>query len=97
LIVEHPLLRGLVERETAEGLDLTCGVSIEVQTASFRSVRGRSTAAILADEVSFWRADDTSANPADEIFAALRAEHGDIAEQHVDDRDNAAQQARDCP
>jgi hypothetical protein len=72
LLVEHPLLKGLVERETGEEIQLNCGTSIEVGTASFRSTRGYSVAAVLADEVSFWRDDDSSANPAAEIFTALR-------------------------
>jgi hypothetical protein len=48
LIVQQPLLKDLVQRETAEAIDLTCGTTIEVQTASFRSTRGYSVAAILA-------------------------------------------------
>ena len=37
-----PLLHGLVERETADGLELTNGAEIVVSTNSFRAVRGRS-------------------------------------------------------
>jgi hypothetical protein len=37
-----------------------------------RSTRGYSVAAILADEVAFWRDEEGSANPAGEIFTALR-------------------------
>jgi hypothetical protein len=71
LITQHPLLKQLVVRETAEEIELSCGATIEVQTASFRS-RGYSVAAILADEVAFWRDDEGGANPAAEIFTALR-------------------------
>jgi hypothetical protein len=39
--------------------------------ASFRSVRGYTVIAALADEIAFWRSDD-SANPDAEIIAALR-------------------------
>jgi hypothetical protein len=72
LIVQHPLLKQLVKRETSEAIELNCGTIIEVATSSYRSTRGYSVAAVLADEVSFWFDQDGSANPASEIFAALR-------------------------
>ncbi len=67
-----PLLAGLIERETNEVLQLTNGVSLEVQTASFKTLRGRTVAASLNDECCFWQTDDGSANPDSEIFNALR-------------------------
>jgi hypothetical protein len=67
-----PLLAGLIERETSDVLELTNGVSLEVQTASFKTIRGRTVAASLNDESCFWNTDDGSANPDTEIFAALR-------------------------
>jgi hypothetical protein len=66
-----PTLAGLIERETAEVLELSNQVSIEVQTASFRTLRGRTVVASLNDELGFWRTDD-GASPDTEIFAALR-------------------------
>lgn len=68
---EVPLLAGMVERETADSIELTNGVSIEVRTSSFRSVRGRTIVAALCDEIAFWRSDD-SASPDREVLAALR-------------------------
>jgi len=50
---------------------LANSVTIEIGTASFRSSRGYTYAAILADEVSFWRSED-STNPDSEILAAVR-------------------------
>src|SRR2546427_13106927 len=38
---------------------------------SFRSVRGYTLVAVLADEVAFWRSEE-SANPDSEILAAVR-------------------------
>jgi hypothetical protein len=67
----HPMLKPLVEAERAEAIDLRGGVTIEVATASYRTIRGRTVAAAVLDEVSFWR-DETSANPDEEIVAALR-------------------------
>jgi hypothetical protein len=40
LIDQTPMLAGLVESRTKEAIHLTNGISIEVHTASFRSVRG---------------------------------------------------------
>jgi hypothetical protein len=64
-------LAGMIDRETADTLDLNNGVTIEIQTASFRTIRGRTVLAALCDELAFWR-DETSANPDTEIIAALR-------------------------
>jgi hypothetical protein len=44
---------------------------IEVGTASFRSARGYTFIAVLADELAFWRSDE-STNPDIEILRALR-------------------------
>ena len=65
------MLRGMVADETNDSITLNNGVVIEVATASFRVTRGYSFAAVLADEVAFWRSDD-SANPDLEIIGALR-------------------------
>ncbi|MGI4940414.1 MAG: hypothetical protein ACRYHQ_07615 [Janthinobacterium lividum] len=66
------LLRPLIAREANDALELTNGVVIEIHTASFRVTRGYSLAAALCDEVAFWRSDETSANPDEEILSALR-------------------------
>jgi len=66
-----PMLSRLVERKTQETVDLTNQVTIEVHTTSYRSVRGYTLGAVICDEISFWRSDD-SASPDKEIIAALR-------------------------
>lgn len=66
-----PMLAGLVESKTAESIDLTNRVTIRVQTASFRSLRGRTVAFAVLDEVAFWM-NENSSNPDFEIIAALR-------------------------
>jgi hypothetical protein len=72
LITETPLIAGLVDGEpTQERIDLSSGVSIEISTASFRSVRGYTLVAALCDEIAFWQGDD-SANPDMEILSAIR-------------------------
>jgi hypothetical protein len=66
-----PMLSAMIEKRTAESIELKNRVSIEVHTASYRSVRGYTMVAVIADEVAFWR-DDSSTNPDTEILAALR-------------------------
>jgi hypothetical protein len=67
-----PLLEQLIEDHDAETITLRNRVVIEISTASFRATRGYTYAAVLADEVAFWRSDETSANPDVEILRALR-------------------------
>jgi hypothetical protein len=67
-----PLLEQLIMNRDAETIELRNRVVIEITTASFRATRGYSYAAVLADEVAFWRSDETSANPDVEILRALR-------------------------
>ncbi len=72
LIAEVPALAGLLESDSGDELVLTNGITIEIQTASFRSVRGYTVIAALCDEIAFWRSDDLAANPDREIIRALR-------------------------
>jgi hypothetical protein len=66
-----PMLALMIERETAEAFDLTNRITIEVGTASYRTTRGYAFVAVLADELAFWRSDD-SASPDYEVLAAVR-------------------------
>ena len=66
-----PNLRDLVENVTADTIALRTGVDISVRPASFRTIRGVSAVGAVADEIAFWRSDD-SANPDREILKALR-------------------------
>jgi hypothetical protein len=65
------MLKEMVENETADTITLTNRVVIEIAVASFRVTRGYSYAAFLADEVGYWRSDE-SANPDEEIIKAVR-------------------------
>lgn len=65
------MLERMIEAEAAESIDLTNRTTIEIHTASFRAVRGYTVAAALADEIAFWRSEE-SANPDVEIINALR-------------------------
>ena len=62
----------MIAEETADSITLSNRVVIEIGTASFRTTRGYSFAAVLCDEIAFWRQDETSANPDVEILRALR-------------------------
>ena len=65
------MLAGLVDEEMAESVSLTNGVVIEIHTGSIGSPRGRTFIAVLADEIAFWRSDD-SANPDVDVVGAVR-------------------------
>jgi hypothetical protein len=67
-----PLLSGAIVRETNELLELNNSINIEIQTASYRTVRGRTVVAALCDELAFWRNDEGTSNPDTEIINALR-------------------------
>lgn len=70
-MLDIPMFKGSITRETNELLELSSGVAIEVVTASYRTIRGRTVVAALCDELAFWRTDD-GANPDSEIIAALK-------------------------
>ena len=72
LLKAVPMLEPLIVKRDTETIELSNRVVIEIATASFRSTRGYSYAAILCDEVAFWRSDETSLNPDVEILRALR-------------------------
>ncbi|WP_352653719.1 terminase family protein [Mesorhizobium sp. M0317] len=71
LLNNIPLLKSKVENQTTESVDLNNAVTIEVGTASHRSTRGYTFAAVLCDEIAFWRTDD-SAEPDYAILDAIR-------------------------
>jgi phage terminase large subunit-like protein len=71
-ILSAPILQSLVLNVTASEIELKGGVTIEVVTRSYRTVRGRSVCVAVLDELAFWR-DDDSANPDSEVLNAVRA------------------------
>lgn len=72
-------LCGMVVAETKESITLSNRVVIEVHTASFRSTRGYTIAAVICDEIAFWRSED-SATPDTEVLNALKPAMGTIPE-----------------
>lgn len=71
LLTLIPELKAMLTRDTADSFDLSNDVTIEVGTASFRSTRGYTFAAVIGDEIAFWRTDD-AAEPDYAILDAIR-------------------------
>jgi hypothetical protein len=70
-LLSIPMLAKLVVRETADAFDLDNHVTIEIGTASIKSVRGYTIVAALADELAFWPSED-STTPDYEILDSIR-------------------------
>jgi hypothetical protein len=73
VIEAAPILSKMVRR-AADSLTLFnrgATIVIAVRAASFRSVRGLTCVAAVADEIAFWQAEDGSANPDVEILRAV--------------------------
>ncbi len=66
-----PALRAMIAGETAEELRLTTPVSIEVMTASSRTIRGYAVPVALLDEAAYWTVEGSTDADID-IIAALR-------------------------
>jgi hypothetical protein len=61
-----------IVRRTQDTIEISTGVSIQVQTASYRTPRGYTVVVCILDEIAFLRADDSSAVPDVEILRAVR-------------------------
>jgi hypothetical protein len=66
-----PVLTAMVTRITADTIELSNRVVIQVATNSFRSTRGRSFLCAIFDEASFFRSDDNFASTDTELHAAI--------------------------
>lgn len=71
LLHTNAALESLIQHERNESIDLTNGITIELHTASFRTVRGYTIVGLVADEIAFWPTDD-AADPDKEILGAIR-------------------------
>jgi hypothetical protein len=71
LLHSVPMLAAIIESERAETINLKNRVTIEIHTASFRTVRGYTIVAALCDEIAFWPTDD-AAEPDYAVLDALR-------------------------
>ena len=66
-----PALAALVDGKTTDSISLSTRVDIECVAANFRTIRGGTAVAIIADEAAYWR-NEATANPDAEILAAAR-------------------------
>lgn len=72
LLTQVPAFEELIQKDTEDEIALTNNITIEIQSASFRTVRGFTLIAGLLDEQAYWRSDDQFANPDTEILNAPR-------------------------
>jgi phage terminase large subunit-like protein len=71
--IEHsPLMAKLVTNRTADSIELSNGIDIEIQAANWRHVRGVTCIAVVLDECAFLRNEADSANKDEDIVTALR-------------------------
>lgn len=71
LLDETPMLAALVLGRTADSVELSTGVRIDIHTASWRALRGYTVVGCVLDEVCFWRSEDSS-NPDHGVAVAVR-------------------------
>jgi hypothetical protein len=69
-LLQKPLLRAEVIRQTAEVVEFRNGASLEISTNDSRLIRGRSAIAVLGSECAFWRTDEHSASSDEEVASA---------------------------
>lgn len=78
LLRSSALLEPLIANETKDDVQLTNGLVIEVQTASFKTARGYTVVGCVIDEAAFLPQDD-AAEPDKAILAALRPAMATVA------------------
>jgi len=66
-----PVLSAWVVRTTKDEIELKNGIIIGCYACTYDGVRGHSVVAAVCDELGFWSDEDTAANPAEEVIAAL--------------------------
>ena len=65
-------LRGLIKNRTQDSIELSNRITIEVRPCNFKTLRGPTYVAIVADEVAFWFTSTDFANPDIEVLASVR-------------------------
>lgn len=65
-----PILKQKIENVTQTEIRLKGNITIATHPNSFRTTRGRTLLACVADEMAFWRSED-SASPDTEVYTAL--------------------------
>jgi hypothetical protein len=70
------VLKPLIVRQTNELIELSNGINIEITTASYQTIRGRTLIAALLDEVAFWQSEGS--NPDSAVLSAIRPALGTV-------------------
>ena len=70
ILESNPVFSQYIANHLRESIQLTNGITVEVMSCSYRSVRGRTVVCAIFDEVAFWRVEGVS--PDREILAAIR-------------------------
>jgi len=71
IFTESKRFAALVDGITVDTISLKNRIDIQIRPASFRTIRGITAVAAIAEELSMWQSDD-SRNPDREILAALK-------------------------
>jgi hypothetical protein len=71
IFTDNPRFSPLTEQITRDEISLRNRVDIQIRPASFRTIRGITAVAAIAEEASMWQSDE-SRNPDKEILAAVK-------------------------
>ncbi len=71
ILSSTPYLAKTIEKSLVWEIELNTRVTIAIKTASYKAVRGFTLLAVIAEELAFWRSED-SLNPDKEILTAIR-------------------------
>lgn len=69
--MRKPVLAAMIERQTADTIELSNGFAIQVTTADQRTLRGRTLIAAILDEVAHWYSDNSTTADVD-IYDAIK-------------------------
>jgi len=72
ILEDSPVLRKMIRNRTQDTLELSNKITVEVRPANFKTLRGPTYVAIVADEAAFWFTSTDFSNPDVEILAAVR-------------------------
>ena len=91
VFTQVPRFAALVDNMTADTIALKNRIDIQIRPARFRTIRGITAIAAIAEECSFWQSDD-SRNPDKEILAAIRPAMATTALRANDDETNTCRE-----
>jgi hypothetical protein len=69
-LVNSPMLKREVTRQTSDVIEFKNGASLEITTNDQRTVRGRSAVAVLGSEIAYWQTNELSASSDEEVVSA---------------------------